>query len=228
VTCFNSCSCSAYTYNDTDCFVWHGDLVNLQEQHTSDGGGTLLFTQACRSELPAAAVHKATLIGIVASGVVAVLLILPVLTRRRCCCRQESVLLVFENTTARLTTFRHNDLQRATDNFSVKLGEGAFGSVFKGQLPAGSSSTPIAVKRLDGFQHGDKQFRAEVSTVGMINHVMNLVRLLGFCAEKTSRLLDYESDTGSLFPCWAAIQQVYSWILLEGTEQPSSRFNFIP
>jgi hypothetical protein len=110
----------------------------------------------------------------------------------------------------------------------VKLGEGVFGSMFRGQLPAGPSSTPIAVKRLDGFQHGDKQFRAEVSTVGMINHVMNLVRLLGFCAKKTSRLLDYESDTGSLFPCWAAIQQVYSWILLEGTEQPSSRFNFIP
>jgi hypothetical protein len=105
VTCSNSCSCSAYTYNDTGCFVWHGDLVNLQEQHTGDGGGTLLFTQACRSELPAAAVHKATLIGIVASGVVAVLLILPVLTRRSCCCRQESVLLVFENTTARLISW---------------------------------------------------------------------------------------------------------------------------
>jgi hypothetical protein len=42
----------------------------------------------------------------------------------------------------------------------------------------------------------------------MINRVMNLVRLLGFCAEKTSRLLDYESDTGSLFPCWAAIQVI--------------------
>jgi hypothetical protein len=108
----------------------------------------------------------------------------------------------------RLTTFRYSDLQHATNNFSVELGEGAFGSVFRGQLPAGSSSTPIAVKRLDGFQHGDKQFRAEVSTVGMVNRVMNLVRLLGFCAEKTSRLLVYESDTGSFFPCWAAIQVI--------------------
>jgi hypothetical protein len=52
------------------------------------------------SELPAATMHKATLIGIVASGVVAVLLILAVLTPRRCCRRrrQESVLQVFENT----------------------------------------------------------------------------------------------------------------------------------
>lgn len=108
--------------------------------------------------------------------------------------RRQRVLRAFE-TSDTLITFRYSDLQHA-NNFPVKFGGGAFGSVFRGQLPAGS--TPIAVKRLDGLQQGEKRFRAEVITVGMINRV-NLVRLLGFCDEKTKRLLVYEyMEGGSL------------------------------
>ncbi|OAY74779.1 G-type lectin S-receptor-like serine/threonine-protein kinase [Ananas comosus] len=49
-------------------------------------------------------------------------------------------------------------------------------------------STLVAVKKLRGLRQGEKQFRAEVITVGMIQHI-NIVRLLGFCAEGTRRLL---------------------------------------
>ena len=37
----------------------------------------------------------------------------------------------------------------------------------------------------------EKQFRAEVSSIGVIQHV-NLVRLVGFCCEGESRFLVYE------------------------------------
>lgn len=195
VACLNNCSCNVYTYNSSGYFVWHGDMINLQEQYNGDGGGTL-FLSLSTSEAPGSAKLKAATIHEVAGGVAAVLTVLAIISfmliQRH---RRQRVLRTFE-TSDTLITFRYSDLQHATDKFSVKLGGGAFGSVFKGQLPAGS--TPIAVKRLDGLQQGEKQFRAEVITVGMINHV-NLVRLLGFFAEKTKRLLVYEyMEGGSL------------------------------
>jgi hypothetical protein len=49
----------------------------------------------------------------------------------------------------------------------------------------------VAVKKLNGTFQGDKQFHAEVSTLGMIQHV-NLIRLRGFCLEGTKRLLVYD------------------------------------
>ncbi|XP_056170675.1 G-type lectin S-receptor-like serine/threonine-protein kinase SD2-5 isoform X2 [Syzygium oleosum] len=93
------------------------------------------------------------------------------------------------------TRFTYDDLKAITDEFSKKLGEGGFGSVFEGTLGDG---TKVAVKRLDGFGQVKKSFLAEVETIGNIHHV-NLVRLLGFCAEKSHRLLIYEyMSNGSL------------------------------
>ncbi|XP_039154996.1 G-type lectin S-receptor-like serine/threonine-protein kinase SD2-5 [Eucalyptus grandis] len=87
-----------------------------------------------------------------------------------------------------ITRFYYEDLKAMTGDFTVMLGEGGFGSVFLGTLPSGIR---IAVKRLDGFSQMKKSFLAEAETIGTIHHV-NLVRLLGFCAEKSFRLLVYE------------------------------------
>ncbi|XP_039160342.1 G-type lectin S-receptor-like serine/threonine-protein kinase SD2-5 [Eucalyptus grandis] len=93
------------------------------------------------------------------------------------------------------TRFLYNDLKTITDNFKKKLGEGGFGSVFEGTL---FDSTKVAVKCLDGFGQVKKSFLAEVETIGSVHHV-NLVRLVGFCAEKSHRLLIYEyMSNGSL------------------------------
>ncbi|GFS42682.1 hypothetical protein Acr_00g0081090 [Actinidia rufa] len=54
--------------------------------------------------------------------------------------------------------FSYRDLQTATNNFSVKLGQGGFGSVYQGVLPDG---TRVAVKKLEGIGQGKKEFRAE-------------------------------------------------------------------
>ncbi|KAL7195404.1 hypothetical protein ACSBR1_035598 [Camellia fascicularis] len=56
------------------------------------------------------------------------------------------------------------------------------------QVPNG---TKVAVKLLNGFGQVKKSFLAEVETIGSIHHV-NLVRLIGFCVEKSYRLLVYE------------------------------------
>jgi serine/threonine protein kinase len=87
-----------------------------------------------------------------------------------------------------IIAFRYNELQRATKKFTDKLGAGSFGSVFKGFI---NDSNTIAVKRLDGAYQGEKQFRAEVSSIGAIQHI-NLVKLVGFCCEDDKRLLVYE------------------------------------
>ncbi|XP_056167934.1 G-type lectin S-receptor-like serine/threonine-protein kinase SD2-5 [Syzygium oleosum] len=84
--------------------------------------------------------------------------------------------------------FSYDDLSRATENFSSKIGKGGFGSVYLGVL---ADSTHLAVKKLEGIGQGIKEFRAEVSTIGCIHHV-HLVKLKGFCAEGAHRLLVYE------------------------------------
>ncbi|KAF6173335.1 hypothetical protein GIB67_027030 [Kingdonia uniflora] len=101
----------------------------------------------------------------------------------------------FELNSNVLVKFSYHDLCLATEFFSEKLGRGGFGAVFKGVLKDG---TVVAVKRLDSTDQGAKEFSAEVDTVGNIHHI-NLVRLIGFCAEKSHRLLIYDyMSNGSL------------------------------
>ncbi|XP_050271300.1 G-type lectin S-receptor-like serine/threonine-protein kinase SD2-5 isoform X1 [Quercus robur] len=93
------------------------------------------------------------------------------------------------------TRYSYDDLQAITENFNKEIGGGGFGTVFEGTLPDG---TKVAVKRLNGFSQIKKSFLAEVETIGSIHHI-NLVRLIGFCAEKYHRLLVYEyMSNGSL------------------------------
>jgi serine/threonine protein kinase len=86
------------------------------------------------------------------------------------------------------TRYSYDDLQAMTKNFNKELGGGGSGTVFEGTITDG---TKVAVKRLDGFNQITKSFLAEVETIGSLHH-FNLVRLIGFCAEKSHRLLVYE------------------------------------
>lgn len=97
-----------------------------------------------------------------------------------------------------LTRFSYNELKIITGDFSTKLGEGGFGSVYEGSL---SNGTKIAVKHLDGVGHVMESFLTEVKIVGGIHHV-NLVKLIGFCAEKSHRLLIYEHMVNGPLDWW--------------------------
>ncbi|KAM3302022.1 hypothetical protein P3S67_016524 [Capsicum chacoense] len=96
------------------------------------------------------------------------------------------------------TRFSYDDLKAATENFTKKLGEGGFGSVFEGCLVNGKK---ITVKCLDGIGQVKKSFLVEVETIGSIHHA-NLVQLIGFCTEKSHRLLIYEFMTNGSLEKW--------------------------
>ncbi|KAJ4894853.1 putative LRR receptor-like serine/threonine-protein kinase [Raphanus sativus] len=109
-------------------------------------------------------------------------------------------------------------LQAATNNFdeTKKLGEGGFGSVFKGEL---SDGTIIAVKQLSAKScQGNREFVNEIGMISGLNHP-NLVKLYGCCVEKIQLLLVYEymennslalalSGKSSLKLEWAARQKI--------------------
>jgi len=87
--------------------------------------------------------------------------------------------------------FKYDILREATSNFKAenKLGEGGFGSVFKGVLPGGKE---IAVKRLFmGTRQADAEFLNEANLISRVQH-RNLVKLLGCSVEGSERLLVYE------------------------------------
>uniref|UniRef100_A0A7N2MB55 non-specific serine/threonine protein kinase n=1 Tax=Quercus lobata TaxID=97700 RepID=A0A7N2MB55_QUELO len=79
----------------------------------------------------------------------------------------------------------------ATNNFSEsnKLGQGGFGSVYKGLLSDGKE---VAVKRLSrSSEQGLREFTTEVQLIMKLQH-KNLVRLWGFCVKGDEKLLVYE------------------------------------
>ncbi|KAL2331508.1 hypothetical protein Fmac_019089 [Flemingia macrophylla] len=84
-----------------------------------------------------------------------------------------------------------SEISSATNNFSSdnKLGQGGFGSVYKGTLNDGRE---IAVKRLsENSRQGLQEFKNEVMHIAKLQH-RNLVRLLGCCIQAGERLLVYE------------------------------------
>ncbi|XP_039141407.1 rust resistance kinase Lr10-like isoform X2 [Dioscorea cayenensis subsp. rotundata] len=96
--------------------------------------------------------------------------------------------------------FTFPQLAGITRNYTIRLGSGGFGIVYKGQLPNG---VQVAVKVLNTVGSEDKrlmeqQFMAEIGTIGRTFHA-NLVKLYGFCYDSIARALIYEyMDKGSL------------------------------
>ncbi|KAJ0970330.1 hypothetical protein J5N97_023207 [Dioscorea zingiberensis] len=114
---------------------------------------------------------------------------------------RRSPLPTFSQRPTNLRVFTFSELKNATKNFSrsVVLGEGGFGSVYRGSIK--SLEDPqirieIAVKQLSrkGAQ-GHKEWLTEVNVLGIVDHP-NLVKLIGYCAEDDERgmqrLLIYE------------------------------------
>ncbi|KAJ1282709.1 hypothetical protein BS78_03G071700 [Paspalum vaginatum] len=84
--------------------------------------------------------------------------------------------------------YSYSDLKKITSYFKEKLGEGSYGTVFKGNLPDGRI---VAVKLLKGSKGNGEEFLNEVTSIGRTSHV-NIVSLLGFCLQGSKRALVYE------------------------------------
>uniref|UniRef100_A0A0E0DE58 Receptor-like serine/threonine-protein kinase n=1 Tax=Oryza meridionalis TaxID=40149 RepID=A0A0E0DE58_9ORYZ len=192
--CLNNCSCTAYSFSNGGCSVWHNELLNIRKNQctgSSNTDGETFHIRLAAQELYSQEVNKrGMVIGVLSTcfALFGLLLVILLLVKWRNKTKLSGGTRKDYQFCNGIIAFGYIDLQRATNNFTEKLGGGSFGSVFKGFL---SDSTVVAVKRLDHACQGEKQFRAEVSSIGIIQHI-NLVKLIGFCCEGGRRLLVYE------------------------------------
>ncbi|CAL4891120.1 unnamed protein product [Urochloa decumbens] len=110
--------------------------------------------------------------------------------------------------------FRYGELAIATDNFSNshKLGEGGFGSVYRGFLK--EMNIHVAIKRVSkGSTQGRKEYASEVKVISRLRH-RNLVQLIGWCHGRGELLLVYElMPNGSLDKHLYSADNRLSWPL---------------
>ncbi|PKA51102.1 putative L-type lectin-domain containing receptor kinase S.5 [Apostasia shenzhenica] len=99
--------------------------------------------------------------------------------------------------------FEYKELKKATNNFDekMKLGQGGFGVVYMGMLPAPEGEeVAVAVKRFSREDKANNQddFLKELTVINRLRH-KNLVRLLGWCHSNGVLLLVYDyMPNGSL------------------------------
>ncbi|XP_048138757.1 rust resistance kinase Lr10-like isoform X2 [Rhodamnia argentea] len=91
--------------------------------------------------------------------------------------------------------YSYSNIKKITRNFKHKLGEGGYGSVYKGTLRSGNE---VAIKILKKSKTYGQDFIGEVATIGRIHH-FNVVQLTGFCFEGSKQALVYDfMSNGSL------------------------------
>ncbi|CAN6342769.1 unnamed protein product [Urochloa humidicola] len=110
--------------------------------------------------------------------------------------------------------FRYSELATATSCFSdeEKLGEGGFGSVYKGYLK--ERDLHVAIKKVSkSSQQGRKEYISEVKIISRLRH-RNLVQLIGWCHGGGELLLVYElMPNGSLNSHIHGQNNLLSWQL---------------
>ncbi|XP_050385351.1 U-box domain-containing protein 33 isoform X3 [Argentina anserina] len=85
--------------------------------------------------------------------------------------------------------FSFSEIEEASQNFdpSAKIGEGGFGSIFKGFL----RHTEVAIKMLNAHSlQGPSEFQQEVDILSKLRHT-NLVTLIGACPEAWTLIYEY-------------------------------------
>lgn len=203
LSCLNDCSCKASFFQHTNtssgfCFLASDifSMISVNARSYSSNFRSFAFVKVHgATHKSVLSKEKTAVVSVVGSSTCVALVIVAVLIVLR---RKRAEPLEDEDIINQLpglpTRFSFVKLKLATDDFSRKIGAGGSGSVFEGQI----GDKHVAVKRLDGMSQGEMEFFAEVQTIGSINHI-HLVRLIGFCAEKSHRLLVYEyMPNGSL------------------------------
>ncbi|XP_020100284.1 G-type lectin S-receptor-like serine/threonine-protein kinase SD2-5 [Ananas comosus] len=200
--CLKNCSCQAaffrYGFNSsngschlpTEVF----SLVSTRPEGVGQNFSAYLKVQvihqstSSRGKIVTGAAHGVLILLIVIIGAAIVIL------RRKKAAREDAEEDVFKGLPGLPRRFSYSQLKSATNGFSTKLGEGGFGPVYEGRF----GDAKIAVKCLSDIKQGREEFLAEVKTIGSVHHI-NLVRLIGFCSDKSRQLLVYEfMSNGSL------------------------------
>ncbi|KAF8748887.1 hypothetical protein HU200_012814 [Digitaria exilis] len=91
--------------------------------------------------------------------------------------------------------YSYKELDKATEKFTHELGWGGTGVAYKGIL---DDDRMVVVKKLGNIRHSREEFHDELHVIARIYH-MNLVRIYGFCSERSHRMLVLEyAEKGSL------------------------------
>ncbi|CAN4122493.1 unnamed protein product [Withania somnifera] len=187
--CLKNCSCMAYSNLDirnggSGCLLWYGDLIDIRELP----GGEDIYIRMAISELGSKKKTSVIVLSLsLLSGAAFISLTIGL------------YILIKKKTKRKLTLkddldlpmFALSIITKAASNFSDKnmLGEGGFGSVYKGILEGGQE---IAIKRLSkSSSQGVDEFKNEVNCIAKLQH-RNLVKLIGCCVEGEEKILVYE------------------------------------
>ncbi|XP_050247549.1 probable leucine-rich repeat receptor-like serine/threonine-protein kinase At3g14840 isoform X2 [Quercus robur] len=130
-------------------------------------------------------------VGIVAVGAFILVLVLGILWWKGCLGQKSRMGQDLKGLDLQTGLFTLRQIRAATNNFDVsnKVGEGGFGSVYKGLL---SDGTTIAVKQLSSkSKQGNREFVNEIGMISALQHP-HLVKLYGCCIEGNQLLLVYE------------------------------------
>ena len=190
--CLQECDCvvASYRLHDKTCFLKGNQTTRLLMNGYATNNNTLLMKLFVHH--PKGGVERwPVIVAVIGALFVAMLVVIAtIMWRSKTTTRDHGyVIVVGDGAPIRFT---YDQLIVATQNFSELLGEGGFGKVYKGRIilvmgnekKASEKQLPVAVKVLKdtmGASHGEaeRQFRAEVSTLGKIHHV-NLVDLVGY------------------------------------------------
>ncbi|XP_027926286.1 G-type lectin S-receptor-like serine/threonine-protein kinase At4g27290 [Vigna unguiculata] len=207
--CLDNCSCMAYANSDisgqgSGCAMWFGDLIDMRQ--FSDGGQEV-YVRVDASELEHTSKgHKkgrvlaAVTVSFAVATVSGILIILGLCYRKKSRPnvkeRSDFSIKSYQNSAMEvgdmdLPVFDLSTIAKATNKFTLKnkIGEGGFGSVYRGTLADGLE---IAVKRLsESSGQGLTEFKNEVKLIAKLQH-RNLVKLLGCCLEGEEKMLVYE------------------------------------
>ncbi|KAG9452258.1 hypothetical protein H6P81_005162 [Aristolochia fimbriata] len=91
-----------------------------------------------------------------------------------------------------LEKFKYSEIKKMTNSFGDIIGKEGFSSVFKGKLPNGQE---VAVKVRRTSSPEVEEFLKEIQVLSNTSH-SNIIKLLGFCWEGSSRILVYEFMSG--------------------------------
>ncbi|XP_009607317.1 G-type lectin S-receptor-like serine/threonine-protein kinase At4g27290 isoform X1 [Nicotiana tabacum] len=186
--CLKNCSCVAYSNLDirnggSGCLLWYGDLIDIRELP----GGQDIYIRMAASELGSKKKTKLLVLSLsLVIGVAVVGLTIGLYTWTK---KNKRKLNLKDDLD--LPLFTLSTITKATSNFSAenKLGEGGFGSVYKGILEGGQE---IAIKRLaKSSSQGVNEFKNEVICIAKLQH-RNLVNLIGCCVGGEEKMLVYE------------------------------------
>ncbi|KAL9391638.1 hypothetical protein Peur_015558 [Populus x canadensis] len=129
--------------------------------------------------------------GAVAGAIFLAFLVLGVMWRNGWLCGKAAADKELKGLDLQTGLFTLRQMKAATNNFDAenKVGEGGFGSVYKGSL---SDGTVIAVKLLSSkSKQGNREFVNEIGMISALQHP-NLVKLYGCCVEGNQLMIVYE------------------------------------